>query len=442
MDDAALIAELRAARQLARQGRGREALSALDRLRTARPDHAEAALAFARQAAALGESALALAALERATVAQPAHETLAVERAVALADGDGLPAAVRALREFTALHPDSPLAWLLLGEMLEDSGSAQDAALARFEAMSRAQRVGAWRTPAGTPPHLLPTVQRAVASLRAHRRHVFERVLQPLRSAHPVQALARTDLALKTYLGEAECVPPDPMQRPRFLYVPGLPAQPFMDPALQPWAPTLRDAFPVIRDEALSVLREDSGLEDFVQVRAGDRMENYLGGIAPAWEAFFFYRHGERYDSNHLRCPRTSAVLESLDLCRIPGQTPEICFSVLAAGTHILPHYGVSNARAVMHLPLVVPPGCALNLVERGQHEWREGELLLFDDTYLHEAWNRSTTPRVILLMDCWNPHLNAAERDCVCLVSEVIGVLDVALSPKVWPDADGPRSA
>jgi aspartate beta-hydroxylase len=198
----------------------------------------------------------------------------------------------------------------------------------------------------------------------------------------------------------------------------------------------------VIRDEALSVLREDSGLEDFVQVRAGDRMENYLGGIAPAWEAFFFYRHGERYDGNHRRCPRTSAVLESLDLCRIPGQTPEICFSVLAAGTHILPHYGVSNARAVMHLPLVVPPRCALNLVERGQHEWREGELLLFDDTYLHEAWNRSTSPRVILLMDCWNPHLSAVEREFVCLLSEVIGVLDVALSPKVWPDADEPRRA
>jgi len=223
------------------------------------------------------------------------------------------------------------------------------------------------------------------------------------------------------------------MQRPRFFYVPDLPAQPFLDPELQPWAATLRAAFADIRAEALQVVQEDAGLEDFVEVRPGDHIGNYLGGRLPAWEAFFFYRHGVRYDANHWRCPRTSTVLESIDLCRIPGQTPEICFSVLAPGTHILPHHGVTNTRTVMHLPLVVPEGCALNLVERGEHRWREGELVLFDDTYLHEAWNRAASARVILLMDCWNPHLGAAEREAVSVISQTIGTLDVALASSAW---------
>ena len=34
-----------------------------------------------------------------------------------------------------------------------------------------------------------------------------------------------------------------------------------------------------------------------------------------------------------------------------------------------------------------------------------------FDDTFLHEAWNRSTRTRVVMLMDTWNPHMSEAEK-------------------------------
>jgi aspartate beta-hydroxylase len=161
-------------------------------------------------------------------------------------------------------------------------------------------------------------------------------------------------------------------------------------------------------------------------------MQDYVGGEgkAPAWEALFFYRRGERYDNTHARCRNTSAVLESIDLCRVEGEAPEICFSVLAPGTSILPHYGVTNTRTVMHLPLLVPRNCALNLVGIGEHRWREGELMMFDDTYQHEAWNRSSSARIVLLMDCWNPHLTAIERLAVKQLIETIGGLHRASQP------------
>ncbi|HZF80372.1 MAG TPA: aspartyl/asparaginyl beta-hydroxylase domain-containing protein, partial [Rubrivivax sp.] len=187
---------------------------------------------------------------------------------------------------------------------------------------------------------------------------------------------------------------------------------------------------------ALSLINEQWQLEDFVAVKEGDRIDNYLGGAKPSWEAFFFYRHGQRFAENHQRCPRTSAVLESLDLSRIPGQTPEVCFSVLAPGTHILPHHGVSNMRAVMHLPLVVPEHCALHLVDRGVHHWVEGELVMFDDTFLHESWNRSDSVRVIVLMDCWNPHLTTVEREASKVLAPAIGLVDVALKAANWSGA------
>ena len=120
-------------------------------------------------------------------------------------------------------------------------------------------------------------------------------------------------------------------------------------------------------------------------------------------------------------------MLENIELCRIENQAPEILFSVLKPGSHINPHHGVSNVRLVMHLPLVVPPGCALNLIDHGEHRWTEGQLVMFDDTYLHEAWNRSSQTRIVLLMDCWSPHLMGIERSAVKRLIESITALKLA---------------
>ena len=75
------------------------------------------------------------------------------------------------------------------------------------------------------------------------------------------------------------------------------------------------------------------------------------------------------------------------------------------------------------HLPLVVPRNCALRVAGE-EHQWREGQTLVFDDTYEHEAWNRSTGLRVVLIADVWNPHLSEIERAAVADVIAAIGDL------------------
>jgi aspartate beta-hydroxylase len=94
---------------------------------------------------------------------------------------------------------------------------------------------------------------------------------------------------------------------------------------------------------------------------------------------------------------------------------------VLAPGTHILPHHGVTNARVVTHLPLIVPEACALRAGGE-EHAWQEGRCITFDDTFEHEAWNRSEQTRVVLIIDNWNPHLSAVERNAVADLIEAIG--------------------
>jgi aspartyl/asparaginyl beta-hydroxylase (cupin superfamily) len=113
-------------------------------------------------------------------------------------------------------------------------------------------------------------------------------------------------------------------------------------------------------------------------------------------------------------------ALRRLPLCRIAGRTPTALFSLLRPGTHIPPHHGFLNTRLICHLPLIVPPGCALR-VGNETRPWKEGEVVIFDDSMEHEAWNRSSELRVVLLFDIWRPELTAAERGLVAGMLESI---------------------
>ena len=57
------------------------------------------------------------------------------------------------------------------------------------------------------------------------------------------------------------------------------------------------------------------------------------------------------------------------------------------------------------HLPLLIPNGsaCKIRVGDETRH-WEEGKLLIFDDSYEHEAWNESDEDRFILMFDIPNP--------------------------------------
>ena len=341
-----------------------------------------------------------------------------------------LGAAERASKDIETLLKQTPehhVAWMLLGQIREACGDGFGAMRAYHQALTRAHKVGEWKSEQTTHPALLNAVMRNGEKLYLWRREYLFGVLQRLEDELGAATIARIGKALKGYLGDLDATPPDPRQRPKFFFVPDLPVGPYHDPLLQSWAPTLREAWQDMRAEAIALLAEDRDFQSFLDLKPGQSKESYIGGTNPkaAWDAFFFYRHGRRFDENHARCPTTSAVLEDLKLCRIEHQAPEICFSVIRSRSIIMPHYGVTNSRLVMHLPLIVPPDCALDIVGGEPHYWKEGELMMFDDTYQHGAWNHSDEARLILLMDCWNPHLSDAEQQAVKQIVEAIDALE-----------------
>jgi aspartyl/asparaginyl beta-hydroxylase (cupin superfamily) len=73
---------------------------------------------------------------------------------------------------------------------------------------------------------------------------------------------------------------------------------------------------------------------------------------------------------------------------------------VLRPGTRIQPHSGYQGPFLRCHLGLSVPAGdCGLR-VGGETRAWREGETLVLDDRLEHEAWNLTSSERVVFLLD------------------------------------------
>jgi len=205
------------------------------------------------------------------------------------------------------------------------------------------------------------------------------------------------------------------------LHYPFLPADEFFDRQHFPWLEKVEAATDEIRREVVAILSDpDPGLVPYVEQPSGVP-ENKWSPLDRSldWGALHLWRDGERMDKACSRTPATAALVDNLPLCRIKGRAPAVFFSILKAGKSIPPHTGVTNVRSIVHLPLIVPEGCTFR-VGGETRRWVEGEAFVFDDTIEHEASNPTSSDRVILIFDCWNPYLSEAEREMICKIYEV----------------------
>ena len=75
--------------------------------------------------------------------------------------------------------------------------------------------------------------------------------------------------------------------------------------------------------------------------------------------------------------------------------------SFLEPGKHLPAHFGFFRGIYRYHLGIIVPEGDQCFLDVKGEkYFWKEGEHMMFDDTYMHQARNNSAHPRVILFID------------------------------------------
>jgi aspartate beta-hydroxylase len=411
---------LEEARSMLQQGRMADAERLFERALETAPNDVQALNVLALAALRAADLKRARQLLDRAVAAHP-QDALSWHHLGRVCDAaadvsTGLPAHANAVR----LKPDFHLARLFLGLALERAGQPQAALVQLSRTLHDAQGQGRWVDAQTTPQALRPAIERAVNVVRTGRRQGIAQLLEPLAKKYGRGEIARVESCVRIYLREEAPEFPDERQKPTFLYFPGLGAQAYLDRSKFTWLDGLEAQTEAIRGELLALLPGSAGRERVFTTEELE-LENLRGlDQPPSWTGYYFYRHGVRREENCASCPATARALDQLPLVHVRDHGPEVLYSVFTPGTHLLPHRGVTNTRLVGHLPLLIPEDCALS-VGGEVHRWVPGKVVVFDDTYEHEAWNRSKQTRVVMIFDVWHPGLTDVER---AAVTDLVGFL------------------
>lgn len=226
----------------------------------------------------------------------------------------------------------------------------------------------------------------------------------------------RTQQALDLLAGRTELY----LQQPSMFYFPGLAQRAFFEREEFGWVATIEAATAAICGELDRALANDRGFAPYVQSTPDRPAPANPLLDDPSWSAFQLWQNGVPVEPNASACSETMAALAHAPIPVIAGRSPMAIFSRLKPGTHIRPHHGMLNTRLICHLPLIAPEGCGLRVGAETRH-WRKGEMLIFDDSFEHEAWNRGQETRVVLLFEVWRPELTLDERAALTDIFEAI---------------------
>lgn len=183
---------------------------------------------------------------------------------------------------------------------------------------------------------------------------------------------------------------------------------------LYPELALLERHFEVVRKECLELMRAP---EKIPHIRQSGGQYTTRGIHQREWRTFML-KAGRFLDENCARAPETARLLR-----RIPGVETAF-FSILGPHQHLRAHWGYYKGFLRYHLGLVVPNDnrdgrCWLRvnddraandrriksaIEETPRYHWHEGEGIVFDDTFLHDAANESDAPRAVLFLDLVRP--------------------------------------
>ena len=415
-DHATILRTIQASKAALAAGRGREADELLARVAQLAPEHPAVLNELGLRMMQRGEPIKARELFQRATLADPNHPALWSNLASSLRALRLPQEEMEAIGRALALEPQHLTAILQKGTLVEEQGDARNAARIYRHALGLVP-------PDVTPPEMVrAALERARDAVRrddAALAGALEERLAAIRAQRGCGPYRRVDKCIDLLTGKRSRY----ASQPTFLYFPDLPTPEYIEGVAFPWLRVIEAATDEIRSELTTVLSSDqAGLEPYVAYPEGVPLQQWRElNKSRRWSAYFLWNEGVAQPEHLARCPRTAQMLQRAPQCDVAGHGPNGFFSILEARTRIPPHTGVTNARVTVHLPLIVPPDCGFR-VGSETREWIPGKAWVFDDTFEHEAWNGSDTPRALLIFDIWNPYLSEDERELVRAAIETVG--------------------
>ena len=118
------------------------------------------------------------------------------------------------------------------------------------------------------------------------------------------------------------------------------------------------------------------------------------------WKMFFLKTSKIRFEKSCSLFPKTMSIIDS------EKNLVSAYFSVIGPKKMLMPHEGPWCGVLRIHMGIDIPTeghGCAL-VVNQKEYKWKEGECVVFDDTYEHFAINTTDRDRVVLFLDYMRP--------------------------------------
>ena len=173
-----------------------------------------------------------------------------------------------------------------------------------------------------------------------------------------------------------------------------VPTTPYLANEHFPDIKVLEDNWEVIRDEANALA--EKGL---IKVSAEYNDAGFNSFFKVGWKRFYLKWYEDSHPSAAELCPQTTALVRGLDSVKAA------MFTELPPGSRLVRHRDPYAGSLRYHLGLITPNDdrCFID-VDGERYSWRDGEGVMFDETYIHYAENGTDQNRIILLCDIERP--------------------------------------
>lgn len=347
---------------------------------------------------------------KRLAETSPPHWEIFVGWAQAEENSGNLEAAIEACREGLKKLEGDFLILFVLGQLNHKAGYEKQATTAFFHSADILSRLKA-----GADEALKKQLSLYDAQLEFARGHL-EKSLNGafLKAVKEVgkktgARLGRVEQA-KYVRFSRQPVTGDALHQPQVFYMPSLTSTPWFKGDSFPFTRDLAKEFEGLKKEILKNFRPEVDAKPALV--ANQNLSPALKPLADSrdWGFYPFFQYFEKNPEAEKRFPLTFEVLDNLPLYKIEGRVSKAGLKVLKPGVEVPPHFGLTNTTVAVDFPIVAGKECAIKAgVEKKVYE--PGKLLIFDDTFAHSFWNKSSAPLILLTFEIWHPNIQANEK-------------------------------
>jgi beta-hydroxylase len=171
-----------------------------------------------------------------------------------------------------------------------------------------------------------------------------------------------------------------------------VPTTAFIDKSHFPELKIIEDNWQDIRDEALALYENGHiGIKDDLPASSFYKDNR--------WTNFYLKAYDADIPSAYELAPKTMALID---------QVPSMNLALLAClnpGKKLNWHHDPFAYTIRYSMGLSTPNSDDCGIIVNGQdYKWADGDSVLFDETYMHKAYNDTDTPRIILMTDIDRP--------------------------------------